>query len=118
MIQAPAARPSTAVSAPAQNAPAQRSAYLNAVVEGERTKVAAAQRGRHNKTLFQAALSLGQLVAGNELGHADAARMLEQSAAHMVTADCDCTPRQITATVQSGLKLGATRPRRLDRDAA
>ncbi|TWP51705.1 bifunctional DNA primase/polymerase [Lentzea tibetensis] len=118
LVQPPAAKPSTAASAPGQNALAQRSAYLDAIVTGECAKVAAAQRSRHNKTLFQAALSLGQLVGGNELGHADAAHMLQQSAAHMVTGDCDCTPRQITATVQSGIKLGATRPRRLHRDAA
>lgn len=118
LVQVPAARPSTAVSAPNQSVPVQRSAYLNAIVTGECDKVAAAQRGLHNKTLFQAALSLGQLVGGNELSHSDAAHMLEQSAAHMVAADCDCTPRQISATVQSGLKLGATRPRRLHRDAA
>lgn len=118
LVQAPATRPSTAVSAPSQSPPARRSAYLDAIVNGECAKVSAAQPGRHNKTLFQAALSLGQLVAGNELSHADAARMLEQSALHMVAGDCDCTPRQITNTVASGLKLGATRPRRLDRDAA
>ncbi|SDH16729.1 Bifunctional DNA primase/polymerase, N-terminal [Lentzea fradiae] len=118
LVQAPAPRPSTAVSAPNQSVPAQRSAYLDAIVRGECAKVAAAHRSRHNKTLFQAALTLGQLVGGNELGHADAARMLEQSATHMAAGDCDCTPRQITATVLSGLRLGATKPRRLDNRAA
>lgn len=118
LVQAPAARPSTAVSAPNQSVPAQRSAYLDAIVRGECQKVAAAQRSRHNKTLFQAALSLGQLVGANEIGRSDAAHMLEQSAAHMAAGDCDCTPRQIAATVQSGLKLGATKPRRLDNRAA
>ena len=118
LVQAPAATPSTAASAPNQSSPAQRSAYLDAIVTGECAKVAAAQRSQHNKTLFQAALSLGQLVGGNELVHSDAAHMLEQSAAHMAAGDCDCTTRQIANTVASGLKLGATRPRRLDRDAA
>ncbi|GHH43990.1 bifunctional DNA primase/polymerase [Lentzea cavernae] len=118
LVQAPAAKPPTAVSAPNQSVPAQRSAYLDAIVRGECQKVAAAQRSRHNKTLFQAALTLGQLVGGNEMSHSDAAPMLEQSAAHMVAGDCDCTPHQITATVQSGLRLGATNPRRLDNRAA
>ncbi|MCP2242734.1 bifunctional DNA primase/polymerase [Lentzea aerocolonigenes] len=118
LVQAPAVKPPMAVSAPNQSAPAQRSAYLDAIVRGECAKVAAAQRSRHNKTLFQAALSLGQLVGGNEISHSDAAHMLEQSAAHMAAGDCDCTPRQITATVQSGLKLGATNARRLDNRAA
>lgn len=115
LVQPPAVKPPTAVSVPNQSAPAQRSAYLDAIVRGECQKVSGAQRSRHNKTLFQAALTFGQLVGGNEMSHADAARMLEQSAAHMAAGDCDCTPRQITATVQSGLRLGATNPRRLDR---
>ncbi|MGW6445147.1 bifunctional DNA primase/polymerase [Lentzea sp. NPDC055074] len=115
LVQAPAVKPPAAVSAPNQSVPAQRSAYLDAIVRGECRKVAGAQRSRHNKTLFQAALTLGQLVGGNEMSHSDAARMLEQSATHMASGDCDCTTSQITATVQSGLKLGATNPRSLDR---
>ncbi|MFD4673711.1 bifunctional DNA primase/polymerase [Lentzea sp. NPDC058450] len=118
LVQAPAVKPSTAVSASSQSVPAQRSAYLDAIVRGECAKVAGAQRSRHNKTLFQASLTLGQLVGGNEMSHPDAAHMLEQSAAHMAVGDCDCTTSQITATVQSGLRLGATKPRQLDTRAA
>ena len=113
LVQTLAPKPTTAVSAPNQNTPAQPSAYLDAIVHAERDKVAAAQSGRHNKTLFEASLTLGQLVAGGELESSDTQAMLEQSAAHMVFGDCDCTARQITATIQSGLRVGGTKPRRL-----
>ncbi|MFD1151419.1 bifunctional DNA primase/polymerase [Saccharothrix hoggarensis] len=106
-------RPSTTASERHHGPTVARSAYLDAIVRGECAKVSAAESGRHNKTLFQAALTLGQLVAGGELDAADAAAMLEQAAQHMVGGDCDCTPRQITATISSGLRLGGTRPRRL-----
>ncbi|MEO6089236.1 MAG: bifunctional DNA primase/polymerase [Umezawaea sp.] len=114
MVQALTARPSPVVSATNHSAPAQRGKYLDAILQGELRKVAAAQPGRHNKTLFQAALSLGQLVEGGELDHAESTAMLQHSAAHMVTGTCQCTARQIADTIASGLRLGATRPRRLD----
>jgi hypothetical protein len=113
MVQALTARPSPTVSAANHSVPAQRGKYLNAIVQGELLKVAAAQPGRHNKTLFQAALTLGQLVAGGELDHTESTAMLQHSAAHMVTGTCQCTARQIADTVASGLRLGGTRPRRL-----
>ncbi|MEU7524659.1 bifunctional DNA primase/polymerase [Saccharothrix sp. NPDC042600] len=114
MVQALVSKPSAAVSAPKQSAPTRPGSYLDAIVRGECDKVAAAQPGRHNKTLFQAALSLGQLVAGNELDSLTATAMLEQAATHMVHGDCDCNARQVTATITSGLRLGGTRPRRLE----
>jgi hypothetical protein len=113
MVQALTPKPAPAISAANQTAPAQRSKYLDAIVRGEQDKVAGAQPGRHNDSLFRAALTLGQLVGGSELDHLDATAMLKQSAAHMVTGSCHCTARQVADTIASGLKLGSTRPRRL-----
>jgi bifunctional DNA primase/polymerase-like protein len=116
LVQALTPKPAPATTANNQNTPARRGNYLDAILRAELDKVAAAQPGRHNKTLFQAALSLGQLVAGGELDHTESTAMLKQSAAHMVTGTCRCTARQITDTVASGLRLGGTRPRRLGND--
>jgi hypothetical protein len=113
MVQALTPKLAAATTATNHNAPARRGKHLDAIVQGELRKVAAAQPGAHNKTLFQAALTLGQLVAGGELDHAESTTMLQHSAAHMVTGTCQCTARQIANTVASGLRLGGTRPRRL-----
>ena len=113
LAQALADRPSTAKSAAAQIAPERVSRYVRAAVEGELDYVRAAQRGRHNKTLFVAACRLGELVAGGGLDYEHAYRMLQQAAAHMVAGECDCTQRQVDATIASGLRAGATHPRRL-----
>ena len=73
----------------------------------------AAQRGHHNNTLFVAACRLGELVAGGGLGYQEAFSMLQHAAEHMVTGPCDCTQHEVDATIASGLRTGASRPRRL-----
>jgi hypothetical protein len=113
MVQALTPKPAPAISTANQTTPVRHSKYLDAIVQGEQNKVAAAQPGRHNETLFRAALTLGQLVGGSELEHLDTTAMLKQSASHMVTGPCHCTARQVADTIASGLKLGSTRPRRL-----
>ncbi|MFD9734304.1 bifunctional DNA primase/polymerase [Umezawaea sp. NPDC059074] len=114
--QALTAKPAPATTARRQTVPHRRGSYLYAIVRAELAKVAAAQRARHNKTVFEAALTFGQLVAGGELGHAESFALLEEAATHIVIGACDCTASGIAKTIRSGLKLGATQPRRLESD--
>jgi hypothetical protein len=96
-----------------------RAAYLHAAVTRELDLVANAAPGTHNATLYSAALVLGQLAAGGAFSSSYAADLLEQAAGGHITGSCDCRPSGIRATITSGLRAGAKRPRTvLDRPAA
>lgn len=74
-------------------------------------RVRSAAPGHQNKTLFVAACRLGELIGADALDPATAHLMLKQSAARLATANCDCTDREIDATIASGLRIGARNPR-------
>jgi len=86
-------------------------AYIAAAIEGETQRVRTAPRGRHNITLYLAAIALGQLVAGGALAETTARAALAQAAVGHVASPCKCTTPDIEATIVSGLRAGAKRPR-------
>jgi hypothetical protein len=98
---------------PRSAGPRDASAYVSAVVRAELQRVTQARRGGHNAAVFTAARALGQLVGAGALDHATAADDLTHAAGHIVGGPCDCTARDIAATITSGLAYGARRPRRL-----
>lgn len=104
-VSAPAERPSTVLG--------DHDAYVSAIVRAELQRVAQAERGGHNAAVFTAARALGQLVGAKVLDRAGAEHDLTAAAAHIVAGRCDCTARDVTASIRSGLDHGARRPRRL-----
>jgi hypothetical protein len=73
---------------------------------GERAAVAAAQPGHRNTTLNRAAFNLGQLVAAGLLD-------VEQVRAVLLAAALEAgnQERKARATIESGLRGGASKPR-------
>jgi hypothetical protein len=113
LVQALAPKPSTGLSGGSDVAPERLDAYVAAAVAAQVERVRSARRGAHNHTLFVAACRLGELVGARTLDPGTATHMLKQAAAPIVASDCDCTAREINATIASGLRTGAQRPRRL-----
>jgi hypothetical protein len=81
-------------------------AYLRRAVEGEIARVAESPSNGHNNALYLAALALGQLVAGGELGERDVTAWLTEAAAQVGQ-----QPGETARTIASGLRAGARRPR-------
>jgi hypothetical protein len=81
-------------------------------LRGETQRVRSAPPGRHNAVLCRAAYALGQLVGAGLLDQDTARAELTTAAHHMITADCDCTPREITRVITTSLAAGARNPRR------
>jgi hypothetical protein len=65
----------------------------------------------HTRTLFVAAVALGQLTGAGLLPPATAEHELHAAAAHMITGPCGCTEREVLRTIANGLRAGASRPR-------
>lgn len=110
-VRAPAAVSAAREGPPAE--PVDRGAYVTAVVRAELQRVTQARRGGHNAAVFTAARALGQLVGAGALDRAAVEADLTAAARHIVAGRCDCTARDIDATIRSGLDHGARRPRRL-----
>lgn len=93
---------------PPATAPAGRGGgYVRAALAGERAAVAAAQPGRRNATLNRAAFNLGQVVTAGllEVGQVRAVLL----AAALEAGNPEAEAR---ATIESGLRGGARKPRR------
>ncbi|WP_240197777.1 bifunctional DNA primase/polymerase [Nonomuraea lactucae] len=84
------------------------SAYLRAALDRELAHLAAAQPGQRNRSLFGAAAALGELIAGGALPEQPIKELLEQGGG-----DLGLPPGEVARTVESGLRHGARRPRRL-----
>ncbi|WP_219504654.1 bifunctional DNA primase/polymerase [Nonomuraea ceibae] len=84
------------------------SAYLRAALDRELAHLAAAQPGQRNRALFGAAAALGELIAGGALPEQEVKELLEQGGG-----DLGLSRAEVTRTVNSGLRHGARRPRRL-----
>lgn len=97
---------------PAPVASSRRGRYLQAAIDAETTKVIDAPKGQRNAALYAAAVALGQLVAGEALTEADVTDTLMR-AARKHTAIGAYSERQASATITSGLRAGATRPRQV-----
>ncbi|HSV68443.1 MAG TPA: bifunctional DNA primase/polymerase [Mycobacteriales bacterium] len=92
--------------------PVRRSAYLSAALAGEARRVRQAPAGQRNNALYIASVALGQLVAGGALPEPHAWQFLTELAGpHVSTAAF--TPGQRDATITSGLRAGARRPRQV-----
>jgi hypothetical protein len=113
LVQALMPRPRPAVSAPVVIASERLPGYVDAALRGERDRVAAAQPTTHARTLFIAALALGQLVGSGALPSATAEAHLYAAATHMITGSCGCTEREVRRTIGNGLRAGASRPRQV-----
>ena len=83
--------------------------YVEAALRKEVEKVLAAQEGTRNHTLFAATVALGQLVAGGALAEGVARTALEHAGLTV-----GLTRWEVRNTIDSGLKAGAERPRRVD----
>ncbi|RNL83578.1 bifunctional DNA primase/polymerase [Halostreptopolyspora alba] len=89
-----------------------RTAYAASAFRGELTKVLRAHPGERNTTVYVAAASLGQLAAKGLLARTEIETALQQAGEHLGLA-----PREVAATVRSGLAKGFREPR-IRKDAA
>jgi hypothetical protein len=99
-------------SAPAVAAPTNTSGYALAALRGEAQRVRSGPPGQHNALLCRAAYALGQLVGAGLLTEEIARAELTVAASVLISADCDCSPREITRVISAGLSAGARNPRR------
>lgn len=83
-----------------------RRAYLDAAIRRQVAHLATATKGTRNRALYIAATALGQLAAGGAISDADVTAVLTPVATRI-----GLHPREITATIRSGLRAGARRPR-------
>jgi len=104
--------PPPALSAPAQPVTINLSSYVGAAVRGECHRVHTAPSGQHNAVLCRAAYALGQLIGAGFLDETTARAELTTAADVLISADCDCTPREVARVITAGLTAGARNPRR------
>ncbi|MGH3692518.1 MAG: bifunctional DNA primase/polymerase [Pseudonocardiaceae bacterium] len=104
--------PRPASSAPAIAAATNPSGYALAALRGECQRVRTAPRGQHNALLCRAAYALGQLIGAHLLTETTARAELTTAADALISADCHCTPHEITRVITAGLTAGARNPRR------
>jgi Bifunctional DNA primase/polymerase, N-terminal len=104
--------PAPGHSAPAVAATTNPHGYVAAALEGECHRVRTAPPGRHNAILCRAAYALGQLIGAGLLDYHTAQAELTTAAQALISAECDCTPREITRVITTSLTAGATNPRR------
>ncbi|SBT52896.1 bifunctional DNA primase/polymerase [Micromonospora narathiwatensis] len=89
--------------------PADRTgAYVRAAIDRETARVTAAPAGERNRSLYIAAVALGQLTAGGALTADDAESVLEQAAA-----SAGLGRVETARTIRSGLAAGSRRPRKV-----
>lgn len=104
--------PPPAPSTPAVAATISPTGYAVAALRGECHRVHTAPSGQHNAVLCRASYALGQLVGAGLLDETVARAELSTAAEVLISADCDCTPREITRVITAGLAAGARNPRR------
>ncbi|MDI6101879.1 bifunctional DNA primase/polymerase [Actinoplanes sp. NEAU-A12] len=85
-----------------------RGAYVRGAVRRTLDHLAAARTGERNKALLGGAVSLGQFVAGGALTEAEVFEALTPTAQAI-----GLTERETARTIRSGLRYGATNPRRV-----
>ncbi|PZF98409.1 bifunctional DNA primase/polymerase [Micromonospora deserti] len=83
-------------------------AYVRAAIGREADRVTTAPPGERNRTLYIAAVALGQLVAGGAVAEDEAQSVLEQAG---VTGGLSCA--EAYRTIRSGLAAGSKRPRQV-----
>ncbi|MCP4035315.1 MAG: bifunctional DNA primase/polymerase [bacterium] len=89
-----------------------QSEYASAALRDECARVASAEQGARNDTLYRAAFNLGQLVGSGELDRRTVTPRLADAARQCgLDSDSDCGPKGIAATIESGLNAGVSTPR-------
>ena len=81
--------------------------YASAALRDEVKRVEEAESGTRNRTLNRAAFNLGQLVAAGMLTR----ELVESELANAAEA-AGLTPREIAATIRSGVEAGMNKPRK------
>lgn len=89
-----------------------RTAYLNAAISRQLAYVTDATTGGRNTALFRSAVALGQLAAGGALTDGEVTDMLKQAAEIHIGVD-GFTWASVEATIRSGLRAGAAKPRQI-----
>ncbi|GAA3638108.1 bifunctional DNA primase/polymerase [Lentzea roselyniae] len=90
-----------------------RSKYLDAAIAAEVARVEGATAGARNEALYLAAVALGQLAAGGCLTEDEVRGTLTRAAAGYIAVDPGRRQYKVDATITSGLKAGAKRPRQV-----
>ncbi|WP_280361477.1 bifunctional DNA primase/polymerase [Nocardia wallacei] len=96
----------------ANPAPVRPQSYLAAILAGEADRVARAQPGTRNLTLFRSALVLGRLIGAAELDEHHARAVLADAAHAHIGVD-GFTAAELDRTVSNGFRYGTQRPRRI-----
>jgi hypothetical protein len=115
---APTDQPAPANDAPAPSAPlgqidSSRLRYAAAAFDGECSAVRNAGKGNRNNTLNNAAVKLGGLVGAGALSEGAVRSALTSAAS-----DAGLAMREITATINSGLRAGMANPRQIPEPTA
>lgn len=112
LVQALSHHRPTTLPAPSESACVNPDGYVTAALRGEAQRVRTAPPGQHNTALSRAAYALGQLIGAGLLDHTTAHTHLTTAAHTLITADCDCTPDEITRVITTSLTAGTRNPRR------
>lgn len=94
-----------------------RHRYVTGAVNDQVRRIEDAAGGERNRTLYMSAVLLGQLVAGDEIPDWEVIAVLLGAAKRHVDAGA-YTLREAHKTIQSGLRAGAKKPRRINGNAA
>ncbi|EIE99796.1 bifunctional DNA primase/polymerase [Saccharomonospora glauca] len=113
LLQVLCERPAPATSSAGVGPVARPSAYAASALRGECDEVRSAPPGRHNEVLSRAAYRVGRLVGGGLLDAEHARAELTHAAHALVSAECGCTPAEVTRVIAAGLAKGRTQPRSL-----
>lgn len=97
---------------PVHTSTGKRSRYVDAALRCEVDRVTNAPKRQRNATLYVAAKSLGQLVAGHALGEDEVVNELFVAAWKHIAVGA-FTQSQAMATIRSGLRDGAKNPRQV-----
>jgi len=113
LYQPLAERPATATTAPNRIDAHNIIRWVEAAVAGEEGRLATAPEGSHNQAQQIAGRALGELVGAGVLDYHDALRRMEQAAQSHITGTCRCTGHGVRRVLESSLRYGMQRRRRL-----
>ena len=94
-----------------REAPSQRqAAYLQAMIKNMHRELSITDKGGRNQRVYNAALKIGNFIAGAGLNEARATAMLLDACNHkgLITEDGE---KSVMASIRSGIRNGKTRPR-------
>lgn len=115
LAQALAPKPPVAKSAPHEIAAVNISSYVSAALKSEAARLAAAPSGQQNRTLYEAAIALGRLVAGGAVDDTTVRTALHHTMARLPLSRPNepWSAKQIDDTINSAFRYAAYHPRRI-----